>query len=80
MKTIISNGHRVEIKGWGKERIYYDGQEMSGKWSMMGSSHVFRVQEDGQEVQYEVAIGIRWHGCSYWVEVRRSGELIYTDR
>ena len=80
MKTIMYNGHKLEIKGLGREKVYYDGQEMSSRLSMFGASHVFRVKEAGEDVQYEVIFGTRWHGCSYWCEVRRKGEIIYTDR
>lgn len=80
MKTIIHNDHKIEIKGWGKEKIFYDGKEVSSKWSTTGGTHVFRVVEEDEEVQYEVTFGTRWHGFSYWCEVRRKGGIIYTDR
>jgi len=80
MKTVVYKGHKIEIKGWGKEKVFYDGKEVSSKWSMMGATHIFRVAEDGEEVQYDVTIGMRWHGLSWWCEVRRKGEAIYTDR
>ena len=80
MKTILSDGHKIEIKGWGKEKVYYDGRLVSSKLSMTGATHVFTVNEEGQEVQYEVSLGTRWHGLSYWVEVRKNGKIIYTDR
>lgn len=80
MKTVISNGHKIEIKGWGKEKVFYDGKEVSSKYSMTGTTHIFRITEDGEEVQYEIMIGSHWHGLSWWCEVRRKGEIIYTDR
>ena len=80
MQTIIHNGHKIEIIGWWKERVYYDGNEVSGKWSIMGSTHVFRVKENGTDIQYEVTLNIRWHGCTFWTEVRREGIIIYTNR
>lgn len=80
MKTIITNGHKIEIKGWGKEKIYYDGNEVSSKWSTTGGTHIFEVNENNEQVQYEVSFGTRWHGFSYWVEVRRNGKIIFTDR
>jgi hypothetical protein len=80
MQTIIHNGHKIEITGWGKEKVYYDGIIVSSKWSLFGSTHLFKVVEDGIEVQYDVMMNIRWHGLSFWTEVRRDGKLIYTDR
>lgn len=80
MKTMIINGHKIEIKEWGKERILYDGKEVSSKHSLMGATHIFRVAEDGEQVQYEIMIRTRWHGFSWWCEIRRKGEIIFTDR
>ncbi len=80
MRTIIHNGHQIGIKGWGSEAVFYDGKKVAGGMSMVSGSYVFRVNEDGEDVQYDVTISLRWHGCSYWSEVRRRGEIIYTDR
>ena len=80
MQTIIQNGHKIEIMSFGTEKVFYDGQLVSKKNTMVGATHVFRVQENNDEVQYEVAIGYRWHWLGLWVEVRRKGEIIYTDR
>ena len=80
MKTIVYNSHKIEIQGWFKERVFYNGTEVSSKVSVLGSTHVFRVSEDGEDIQYDVQLGTRWHGCSWWCEVRRQGIVIYTDR
>lgn len=77
-KTIVSNGHTIEVKAIGMERIYYDGREVSSKISMFGSTHVFSVQENEQPVQYEVKMSTRWWG-GIKIEVRRNGMIIYTD-
>lgn len=57
MKTVMYKNHKIEIKEMGKEKILYDGKEVSNKWSMLGTTHIFRVNEDGDEIQYEVKIG-----------------------
>ena len=80
IKTVVFKGHKIEIEGFGKEKVFYDGKEVSSKWSMTGATHIFRVIEDEEEVQYEVMIGTRWHGLSFWCEVRRKAEIIFTDR
>jgi len=80
MLVVMHKNHKIEIKMLGKEKIFYDGKEVSNKWSVTGATHVFRVTEDGEDVQYDVKIGTRWHGFSWWCEVRRKGEIIYTDR
>ena len=79
MKTITHNNHTIEISNnglTGKEVV----KLMSEKRSMMGTVHTFRVEEESQSVQYEVEIGTRWHGFSSWTTVRRSGEIIFSDK
>jgi len=84
MRTIKCNGHTIEIKAFGTEKVFYDGKDVSRKNSLFGATHIFRANEDGHEVQYEVKIGLkflwwlRWFRT--WCEVRRNGELIFTDR
>ena len=80
MKTIFHNQHKIEVGGVWKEKVFYDGRLMSSKLSVFGSTHIFRVTEENIEVQYEVSFHARWHGLSYWAEIRRAGEIIYTDR
>lgn len=83
MKTITYAGHTIELPGMsltGKEEIRYDGKVISSKHSMSGATHIFSVTENGEDVQYEVEIGTRWHGLSAWHVVRRNGTVIYTDR
>lgn len=83
MKTIMYKGHKIEIPGMsltGKETVLYDGRVVSSKRSVTGATHIFRVNEEGEDVQYEIEIGTRWHGFSSWCTVRRKGEIIYSDR
>jgi hypothetical protein len=80
IKTVTYQGHTLEIKALVWEKIFYDGQEVSRKVSLTGTTHGFRTAEEGEEVSYEVSIGTRWHCLSWWVEVERNGELIYSDR
>ena len=80
IKTVRYQGHNIEIKALVWEKIFYDGKEVSNKLSLTGTTHSFRVMEDGEEVHYEVTIGTRWHCLSWWAEVKRKGETIYTDR
>jgi len=83
MRTITYGGHTIQLPGMsqtGKEGIRYDGRVVSSKHSMVGSTHIFSVTENGEELQCEVEIGLRWHGLSGWYTVRRNGKVIYTDR
>ncbi len=82
MKTVIHNGHKIEAPGstlTGLEEVRYDGEVVSSKRSILGATHVFVVEEDGETVQYEVQIGTRWHGFSATCTIRRAGELLFTD-
>lgn len=81
--VITYKGHNIEIKKnqlTGKEIICYDGKEVSSKSSIGGSIHVFTADEDSQSIQYEVEISMRWHGLSASTTVRRSGQIIFTDK
>jgi hypothetical protein len=83
LKTVVYGGHKIEIPEaslTGKEEVRYDGKVVSHKHSVFGATHMFRVQEDGEDVQYEVELGARWHHLSNWTVVRRNGNIIYTDR
>jgi len=83
MKTVISGNHAIEISDislTAKEVIRYDGQLVSSKHSMTGSTHVFSATEDNEDVQYEIQLGMRWHGFSAYAVVRRNGKIIFTDR
>jgi len=83
MKTIVCGGHKIEIPGMGltgKEQVQYDGVVVSSKHSVFGATHVFSVKEDGEDAQYEVELGTRWHLFTSWAIVRRNGKVIYSDR
>ena len=82
MKTIIHNGHSIEAPGshiTGLEIVRYDGNVVSRKRSILGATHVFEAEENGETVQYTVAIGTRWHGFSATCKIYRNGELLFTD-
>ena len=82
VKTITYDGHKIEvsISIFAKEEIKYDGKVMSSKYSVTGSTHIFNVIENDDNIQYEVESGIRWHGFSLWNTVRRNGMVIFSDR
>ena len=83
MRTVIHNGHTIEIPGMtvtGREDVRYDGEIVSSKHSILGARHEFEVEENGQAVTYEVKLGMRWHGLTGWAFLKRDGELLFTDR
>jgi len=78
--TFTIPGHTIEIKGsiWsGLESVVCDGREVSSKRSMYYlTPHSFRLQEDGQEVVYEVNVLTAWMGYSHGYIVRRNGIIL----
>jgi len=83
MRTVIHNGHTIQIPGMtitGREDVRYNGELVSSKHSILGAYHEFEVEEDGESVTYEVKLGMRWHGCAGWAWLKRDGELLFTDR
>lgn len=76
--TLYHNGNTIEVHNTmsGKEKIYYNEEEVSEKWSMFGALHSFSVTEDGEEVDYKVttALHINGIGCDIW----RAGEPLLT--
>ena len=76
-KTIVHNGHRIEVSYGLTERVRYDGRLTSQKTTWFGATHVFRVQEDGEEVEYDAEIRSGFWGVK--VTVRRNGIMIYGE-
>jgi hypothetical protein len=60
--------------------VFYDGKEVSSKFSVAGATHSFTVKENNKEVQYDVDIDLKWHGCSVSTIIRRNGKIIYSDK
>lgn len=81
MRTIVYGSHTIQVEtGW-KERVLYDGQVMGNKHTWRGSTHIFSVKEDGENVQYEVEYHARdLLATSTWVVIRRNGKIIFSDK
>ena len=79
MKTLITNGHRIDAPGSslsGIEVVLYDGEPVSRKWSILGATHAFKAEENGREVGYCVEIGTRWLGFTATCRIMRDGEIV----
>ena len=76
MKALVNlNGHSIEIYAsiWnGKEAVSYDGESVSSRRNLrtLTSFHSFTVQEDGEEIVYEVQIS---GGFGLGYVIRRNG-------
>ena len=79
LRTIIYNGHSIDIKAEGEEIIHYDGKEVSRKSSLFGATHVFKVSESDEMVEDKIKIGTR-RVFSPWCEVSRDDAIVYTER
>lgn len=79
-------GHQieVEIKASGSEKVSYDGEEVTSKFSILGGTYAFFAQESGQEVQYVIEIGpmvmLKPPFARPYLILRRNGLVLYTDR
>ncbi len=75
-ETIQVKGHTIEIYGsfWnGNESVKYDGTEVSSRrnWRTALSTHSFTVQENGEDIVYEVQISGGYVGSGF--VIRRNG-------
>jgi len=61
--TYFVNDHtRIDISNslLGTEKIYYNGELVSIKKSVLGCTHDFSVREDNEYISYRVSIEIKW--------------------
>lgn len=76
------NNNNIEIANTltGKEIIKYNGREISTKRTAMGGIHLFQATENNEAANYEVELKTRWHTMGYYVNVRRNGILIFSNK
>lgn len=74
--SVFSQGNEIAIRNtiWGKEKVFYNDREVSGKYSFFGATHTFEVQEGPDWVAYTVKVGYNNLGVS--ANVWRNGELL----
>ena len=65
--SIFSDDNRIEFYNsiWGKETITYNGEVVSESNSIMGDVHRFYVDEEGEEVEYEVNVYLKGFRVAY---------------
>ncbi len=82
MRVLAINGNKIEIDLLslfsGKETVYYNGEIVSQKKSLLGSIHTFEVIENGENVKYEIKVGVVFL-IRPTILVKRNGELVYSD-
>jgi hypothetical protein len=79
--TVQHNGHTIQVQreGLGNETISYDGRVVSNKRTLNGTNHDFSIVEGGEQISYQVTIGIPLVG-KVQVTIRRNGQVIYSQR
>lgn len=83
MKTILTNGHKIELTVDLKtdiETVFYDGKEISSKNTTKGGLHIFEVIENSETIHYEIEFGSHDSRKELWSTVRRNGIIIFTDK
>lgn len=75
------NGQRlvISIFLW-YAKVEFGGQQMYGKFHTYGFDVHFNREENGEVVHYAVNVDWRWHWLCRYCEVRRDGEVIYSDK
>ena len=55
---LMYNGHKIEVRLYffGKEKVFYDGEEVSNETSLLSTKHKFQVEEDGEKIDYEISV------------------------
>jgi len=56
MKTLLHNGHKIEVSCWGTQEVYYDGKLISSQNAVFVGTHSFQVEESNEIVTYEVKV------------------------
>jgi hypothetical protein len=80
-KVLHYRGHRIEIKSGFSDTVHYDGRKVSSTISSGDkTTHVFTVDEEGEEAQYVIVMVAKSPLQLTWrCEVRRNGRLIFAD-
>lgn len=77
-KTFVFDCNTIELDGGSSDGILHNGKTVSQIFNWAGATHRFTALENGQEVHYEIIhkegifTGYRW-------EIRRNGQLLYSD-
>lgn len=77
---IVSVGkHIVEVKNtvWGTEIVKYDGEVKTKGYSLFGRSYHFKVEEDNNEVTYEVEFKVGFLSAHF--TIRRNGVVVFSE-
>jgi hypothetical protein len=82
MRVLVVNGNKIEINLFslfsGKETIYYNGEIVSQKKSLLGGLHSFNVKENGIDTLYEIKVGMGFP-IRATIMINKDGELLFDD-
>ena len=79
MPQVQVGKHTIEFTNsiWGTETVKYDAVIKARGYSFLGRSYMFRVEEDDDEVTYEVEFKAGFLGSHF--TIRRNGVVIFTS-
>lgn len=75
MQTISINGHTIRVRTLPSEVIFESGQEVSRKVTFFGATHLYRVEEDGEIVEYEIKTWFSF--LRTYIQISRNGVVVY---
>ena len=74
------NGNILEFYNsfFGKEAVYYNGKKIEEKFSFAGGDYRFKVEEDGEQVEYRVKLSMKFNTAGIYAmpEVYRNNVAI----
>ncbi|MEN0005068.1 MAG: hypothetical protein AAF798_13035, partial [Bacteroidota bacterium] len=76
--TLFHEDNQIEIHNslLGQETVYYNGEEVSSKWSLFGKLHSFTVEENEELIEYKVTTLLHLHGVGF--DIWRDGKPLLT--
>jgi hypothetical protein len=79
MPIVNYNNHTIEVINtiWGNEIVKYDGKIMTKGYSAFGRSYHFVMNEENQQVTYEIEFKSGFIGIH--INIRRNGVAIFTS-
>ena len=80
-KKIASGKTIIEFhNNWlGQETVIVNGQTVSKKYSILGTSHYFSVLEEGHQARYVLTTRVHSDGISVVIDLSRNGEVLHVS-
>ena len=78
--TITLGDNKIELhnSSFGKETVKVNGEEVSSKHSILGTSHNFTISENGKSVDCKLVTG--YNGSGIYIDLFKDGKPIIETR